>query len=97
MPSKTMVAYRFAPETIRLLEAESRRTGLDKTALIELLIRRAAGQVPDAVRRALDEVERTVLKLDFMRDPEEVEKAALKAFRVALKDLRRQAYGTHRP
>lgn len=97
MPSKTMVAFRFAPETIRLLEAESRRTGLDKTALLELLIRRAAGQVPDAVRRALEEVERTVLKVDFICDEEQVDAAALQALRKALADLRKQTRGPRRP
>lgn len=92
-----MVAFRFAPETIRLLEAESRRTGLDKTALLELLIRRAAGQVPDAVRRALEEVERTVLKIDFIRDPEEVEAAAIKVLRKSLAQRRKQSQGLSFP
>jgi hypothetical protein len=47
---KKMTAFRLSPEVGDLLKATAERTGLDKTAVLEWCLLKAAHQIPDGVR-----------------------------------------------
>lgn len=82
---KILTAFRLQQEVLQILERESKRTGLDKTSIVEWCVRRCAAQIPEDMRLAREAIQRAL----SAPMSEAADAAALEALRRAVPRKRR--------